>query len=98
MKTFSKTELAKFNKDSDIIYLALNGKVYDVTTGKAFYGKDGTYNIFAGIDATFGLATMSLTIEELSRSLNEKELKAVQDWETKFEKKYPIVGEYKSIQ
>jgi predicted heme/steroid binding protein len=34
------------------IYLALDGYVYDVTSGREFYGVDGTYHMLAGKDAS----------------------------------------------
>ncbi|EMC92170.1 hypothetical protein BAUCODRAFT_38198 [Baudoinia panamericana UAMH 10762] len=39
------------------IYLALNGTIYDVTAGRRLYGPGGSYNVFAGIDATRGFIT-----------------------------------------
>ena len=37
------------------IYLAMNGLVYDVTAGKSFYQKGGTYHSLAGKDDTAAL-------------------------------------------
>lgn len=39
-----------------MIYLAILGRVYDVTSGRRFYGAGGAYNTFAGRDATPALA------------------------------------------
>jgi len=39
------------------ICVAVNGKVFDVTKGKRFYGSGGPYCGFAGRDASRGLAT-----------------------------------------
>ncbi|KAJ3401315.1 hypothetical protein HDV05_000574, partial [Chytridiales sp. JEL 0842] len=46
-------QLAKFDGSdpSKPIYLAIMGKVYDVSAGAKYYGKDGSYNSFAGKDA-----------------------------------------------
>nr|CCA30018.1 hypothetical protein NCLIV_068950 [Neospora caninum Liverpool]CEL71231.1 TPA: hypothetical protein BN1204_068950 [Neospora caninum Liverpool] len=43
------------------IYLALKGRVYDVTShrdGRRFYAPDGPYGVFAGSDVTMNLAKM----------------------------------------
>ncbi|KAF1811488.1 cytochrome b5, partial [Eremomyces bilateralis CBS 781.70] len=39
------------------IYVALNGTIYDVTGGRRIYGPGGSYNIFAGRDATRAFIT-----------------------------------------
>ncbi|MFX6571571.1 cytochrome b5-like heme/steroid binding domain-containing protein, partial [Acinetobacter baumannii] len=77
------------------IYVAIRGKIYDVTTGKSFYGPGGAYALFAGKDATRALAKMSKSEEDVIPSidgLSEKEIGVLIDWEKKFEAKYPIVG------
>ncbi|KAM0153849.1 hypothetical protein ACHAPC_010229 [Botrytis cinerea] len=39
------------------IYLALNGTIYDVSTGRRHYGPGGSYHFFAGVDATRAFVT-----------------------------------------
>lgn len=39
------------------IYLAINGTIYDVSNGRRMYGPGGSYNVFAGIDASRGFVT-----------------------------------------
>ncbi|KAH0828228.1 hypothetical protein AYO21_03787 [Fonsecaea monophora] len=39
------------------IYLAINGTVFDVTAGKHTYGPGGSYEVFAGRDATRAFVT-----------------------------------------
>ncbi|CAO2820375.1 probable steroid-binding protein 3 [Amaranthus tricolor] len=77
------------------IYVAIKGRVFDVSTGKNFYGPGGAYAIFAGKDASRALAKMSKNEEDVVSSidgLSEKELEVLADWEKKFEAKYPVVG------
>ena len=52
--TFTVEELKKYSGDniSLPIYLAFEGKVYDVTAGKKFYEPGGAYHYLAGTDAT----------------------------------------------
>lgn len=77
------------------IYISVRGRVFDVSTGKSFYGPGGSYAMFAGKDASRALAKMSTRDEDVIGSLDEltdKELSVLADWERKFEAKYPIVA------
>ncbi|XP_076901298.1 putative steroid-binding protein 3 [Bidens hawaiensis] len=77
------------------IYVAVKGRIFDVTTGRSFYGPGGSYAIFAGKDASRALARMSKDEEDVIGSLDgltEKEIGVLDDWEKKFEAKYPVVG------
>jgi len=49
-------------RDGSTILLAINGKVFDVTTGRNFYGPGGPYGNFAGRDASRGMAKQSFAI------------------------------------
>ena len=46
MKKFTKKELLNYSSNSKIIYVALNGTVYDVSKEKRFYGKVLLKNLF----------------------------------------------------
>ncbi|XP_027180804.1 probable steroid-binding protein 3 [Coffea eugenioides] len=77
------------------IYVAVKSRVFDVTAGKSFYGPGGSYCMFAGKDASRALAKMSKNDEDVIGSLDglsEKEIQTLDDWEKKFEAKYPVVG------
>ena len=78
------------------ILIALKGTVYNVTQGKAFYGPGGSYHIFAGRDASRGLAKMSLEVKDVDDpsidDLNLSEIDAMNNWAEKLAAKYPIVG------
>jgi membrane-associated progesterone receptor component len=94
---FTADQLLQYNgtNPSNPIYVALKGRVFDVTTGKSFYGPGGSYAMFAGKDASRALAKMSKNDEDISSSLHgltEKEIGVLDDWEKKFEAKYPVVG------
>lgn len=83
------------NTDGRIL-VAVNGKVFDVTQGKNFYGPGGPYHAFAGHDASRGLATFSVDsakeeYDDLS-DLNPMEMESVREWEMQFTEKYHYVG------
>lgn len=77
------------------IYVAIRGTVYDVTSGGSFYGPGGPYVVFAGREASRALAKMSKSEDDVNgvlAGLSEKEMGVLQDWEKKFQAKYPIIG------
>jgi len=77
------------------IYMAVKGRIFDVTAGKSFYGPGGDYAMFAGKDASRALAKMSKDQDDVVGSLHglsDKEMGVLNDWEKKFEAKYPVVG------
>ncbi|PAN08671.1 hypothetical protein PAHAL_1G428700 [Panicum hallii] len=77
------------------IYVSIRGKVYDVTSGRSFYGPGGAYAIFAGHEASRALGKMSKDEADVSGDLSgltDKELGVLADWETKFQAKYPVVA------
>lgn len=84
------------------VYLAIRGRVFDVTAGRNFYGPGGPYENFAGRDASRGLACGSFDEDMLTKDLNgplddlkslgEDEFDSLRGWEERFEEKYLIVG------
>ncbi|KAM5449166.1 Dihydrodipicolinate synthase [Microsporum audouinii] len=102
-RTFSPTDLLPFNgKDGAPVYLAVRGRVFDVTPGRNFYGPGGPYENFAGRDATRGLACQSFDEEMLTKDLKgplddlnglgQEELENLRGWEERFLEKYLVVG------
>lgn len=91
-------ELKKYdglNEDGRVC-VAVNGKVFDVTKGKRFYGPGGPYASFAGRDATRCLATFSVEVardeyDDLS-DLNSMQMDSVREWEIQFQERYQYIG------
>ncbi|KIN06372.1 hypothetical protein OIDMADRAFT_17284 [Oidiodendron maius Zn] len=81
--------------DGGLCYVAIKGKVFDVTGNKA-YQPGGSYHVFAGHDASRALAKTSTKAEDVSpewADLPDSEKKVLDDWFTYFSKRYNIVGE-----
>ena len=86
----------------EAIYIAVKGRVFDVSSGAEYYGPDGGgYNALAGQDAGRALGIMSLQGREVwledcrirrIDDLSESQLKVMKEWEDKYVEKYPIVG------
>lgn len=101
-KTFTPKTLLPFNgADDPHVYLGVQGKVFDVTAGKSFYGPGGPYANFAGRDASRGLAKNSFEEDmltdpskplDLLEDLNDEEKRSLKDWAGHFEGKYMLVG------
>lgn len=102
-RTFTPSTLLPFNgKDGAPVYLAVRGRVFDVTPGRHFYGPGGAYENFAGRDATRGLACQSFDESMLTQDLkgplddlsglDEEQLENLQGWEERFLEKYLVVG------
>ncbi|KAK2495521.1 hypothetical protein MC885_006473 [Smutsia gigantea] len=83
VRLFTEEELARYagEEEDQPIYMAVKGVVFDVTSGKEFYGRGAPYNALAGKDSTRGTG------------LTAEELKSLDDVFTKvYKTKYPIVG------
>lgn len=96
------SELSVANgEDGAPIYLALKDPyaprtvVFDMSKGADFYGPGGPYHLFAGRDATCGLAKSSLDASALdgdAADLSAQEQETHIQWFEKFAGKYEQVG------
>ncbi|MCJ1335204.1 hypothetical protein MMC09_000472 [Bachmanniomyces sp. S44760] len=102
-RTFTPPTLQPYNGENGMpVYLAVRGKVFDVTPGRNFYGPSGPYANFAGRDATRGLACGSFDEDMLTKNLEgplddleglgDTEMGSLQDWEERFDEKYLVIG------
>lgn len=99
---FTPATLVKYNgTDDPKIYLAVKGRIFDVSQGAAFYGPGGPYENFAGHDASRGLAKNSFELDLITPldqpldkllDLTEEEQESLDNWEQHFEGKYKVVG------
>ena len=64
--TLTRSELAKFTgADGGPIYLAVRGRIYDVSSGRAHYGPGQGYAGFSGRDASRSFVDLCFTRESL---------------------------------
>ncbi|KAJ1960829.1 hypothetical protein GGI12_003589 [Dipsacomyces acuminosporus] len=102
-RTFTVKSLMQYNgtDEKKPILLGFNGKVYDVTASRGFYGPGGNYSVFAGRDCTRNLCIGSLRPEDLPsenddlvtrEALDEMLWHPLDTWQKRFTNKYPVVG------
>ncbi|AEO55039.1 hypothetical protein MYCTH_2314092 [Thermothelomyces thermophilus ATCC 42464] len=107
-RTFTPRTLLPYNgEDGKPVYLAVRGRVFDVSRGRNFYGPGGPYANFAGRDASRGLACGSFAEDMLTKDLDgpldtledlgPSELEALRGWEERFEEKYLVVGKLVAV-
>ncbi|KAJ3179450.1 hypothetical protein HDU85_004860 [Gaertneriomyces sp. JEL0708] len=74
------------------IYLGINGKVYDVSSGKgpSYYGPGGGYSFFSGVDAARAYITgcFKTHLTHDLRGLSDLEIKTLKTW-TDFYENHP---------
>ena len=71
------------------------GTVFDVSQKRGMYGPGGSYHIFSGKDGSRGLGMSSLKVEDAVpdwSTLNEDQVKVLNQWYDYFVKRYNIVG------
>ncbi|XP_034473526.1 membrane-associated progesterone receptor component 1 [Drosophila innubila] len=96
-RDFTVKELREYNgtRDDGRILLAVNHKVYDVSTAMHFYGKDGAYPHYAGSDISRNLINIHKNDRDEFDDLNdltEAQMTALISWDQQYAEKYPLVG------
>mmetsp|Transcript_3248 Transcript_3248/g.5675 ORF Transcript_3248/g.5675 Transcript_3248/m.5675 type:complete len:179 (+) Transcript_3248:147-683(+) len=101
-RVFTTEELWEYNgTNGKPIYVAVRDvtcfetTVFDMSSAAQFYGPGGPYDLFAGKDASYGLAIGSLDPNDVVGStdnLGPREIQALMDWYSKYKSKYPKVG------
>ncbi|KAI1438038.1 cytochrome b5 [Xylaria sp. CBS 124048] len=102
-RTFTPRTLLPYDGTNGMpVYMAVRGRVFDVTSGRNFYGPGGPYANFAGRDASRGLACHSFDEDMLTKDLdgpldtleglNDEDMESLQGWEERFLGKYLVVG------
>lgn len=81
--------------DNKPVYLGLMGEVFDVSSGRQHYGKDGGYSFFAGRDGTRAFVTGEFNEEGLTDDvvgLSSPQILEVVNWVSFYHKDYKYVG------
>lgn len=96
IKVFSQEELSHYNGEGESVYLAVLGKVFDVTKGSQHYAKGAPYNYFTGKDGSRALITGDFYDETKNKDhildLKCVELFTILTWQDTFQKKYLQIG------
>lgn len=107
-RTYTPRTLLPLNgENGNPVYLAVRGRVFDVTSGRNFYGPGGPYANFAGRDASRGLAFGSFDEDMLTADLDgpldkladltSDQVESLDGWEARFNEKYDIIGKLVSV-
>lgn len=102
---FTLGELSKCNgEDKGPMYIGVYGKIIDVSSSENFKSDAGYGKLWAGRDATYCLAKMSLKPADCNKldwnfdDFSEAEQKALDGWVKHFWSKYPAVGTLKEYE
>ncbi|KAL3858434.1 hypothetical protein ACJMK2_013105 [Sinanodonta woodiana] len=92
----TKAELAKHTgEDGGTIYLAILGKVFDVTKGRQHYGPAGSYSFFTGKDASRAFVSGDFTSQGLTddvSGLSWNDVLGLTEWVEFYKKDYTHIG------
>lgn len=79
------------------ILISVFGDIFDVTSGRDFYGAGKGYSVFAGKEVTRCLGKMIIGDAEANcgwANLTLEHVNIAKDWHAKYVTKYPIVGRF----
>ena len=93
-RAYSESELREYNgeEEGQPILLAADGRVFNVSRGYEFYGREGCYHALAGRDASRLLAKGILeaeTEEQAAQPLQRYELATLSQWAEHYQTKQP---------
>ncbi|EGC34240.1 hypothetical protein DICPUDRAFT_92264 [Dictyostelium purpureum] len=104
-RDYTLEELKQYNGTDETkpIFIAIKGKIYDVTAKSSTYGPGGAYNTFSGNDATICLAKSSFEDADINKKWTEKSLEELPEehkeslngWINFFSERYILVGNVK---
>ena len=93
---FTLAEVAQFDgkgPEDEPILTVIDGLVYNLQTGREFYGQGGPYHPFAGRDCSRLLAKNQVSDKSDSgEPLTETELEQLEKWKEFFNNKYKSIG------
>jgi hypothetical protein len=100
MESFVKADLRRHDGSDDSlpIMMAIQGIVFDVSSGANFYSKAGPYNQLVGKDASLAVGLMSLEQADLDAEddISQLDAQGIEDLNSVFYetyvRKYPVLG------
>mmetsp|Transcript_40888 Transcript_40888/g.89495 ORF Transcript_40888/g.89495 Transcript_40888/m.89495 type:complete len:258 (-) Transcript_40888:202-975(-) len=99
--TFTVSQLAHFDGRELPVYLGVCGKIVDCSSSENIKAGEGYGKLWAGRDATYALATLSLVPDDANKfdfelsDFTPDQHKALAGWYKHFTTKYPVVGRLK---
>ncbi|XP_046635300.1 neuferricin-like [Daphnia pulicaria] len=100
-RVFTKEELANYKgENGGDIYLAIMGRVFDVTRGRDFYGPGGGYAFFSGVDGSRAFVTGDFKPEGLIddiTGLGSQDYIGLRDWLDFYTKDYEYIGKLQGL-
>eukprot|EP00049_Salpingoeca_infusionum_P010818 m.186611 g.186611 ORF g.186611 m.186611 type:complete len:138 (-) comp14758_c0_seq1:1305-1718(-) len=100
IKTFTAEQLAQYDgsDESKPILISVKGDVFDVTSGKKFYGPGSSYHILVGKDSSRAVALWSLDPKDMTHDLHgltQADLDSLEDtYNNVYKAKYKLVGKF----
>ena len=96
-RIFTREELAQYKgENGGPIYIAIMGKVFDVSRAPEYYGPGGGYAFFSGVDGSRAFVTGEFTEEGLVddiSGLDSSNYLSLKEWSEFYEKDYKYIGE-----